>query len=143
MRFVCLALLAACGSSKPPPTVPVQTKPLAATSSGSATLPLLLDDDDRGPCFVLTLDTHRVPEPTGQPVTIRVFDPPKACSTLAPRAPVPSYSGPQNVPGDETGLQVFDSQKEWQTTFRCAPGIDFATSDLGLVWNDHSGESRF
>jgi len=104
----------------------------------------VLDDDDKKPCFVLTLNTRHVPEPVGDPLSTRVFAPPTACKALAPRKPVPPDTGPQDVPGDEEGLQVFDSQKDFQRRFRCAAGsIDFKKSRLGIVWNDGSGASRY
>ncbi|HEY4058175.1 MAG TPA: hypothetical protein VGM39_16295 [Kofleriaceae bacterium] len=106
-----------------------------------------MDDELRGsegPCFLLTLDTRHVPEPVGDPVALRIIAPPKGCRALAPRRPVPYPDGPRDVPGDEDGVSIFASQKEFRERFRCAPGtFDFAQHQLGVAWNDTSGRSRY
>lgn len=92
----------------------------------------------------MTMNPRRVPEPVGDAVAMRVFAPPRACKALAPRRPVPSPTGPQDSPGEETGVDAFTSQRDFQRRFRCAPGsIDWKTHQLGVAWGDTTGEYRY
>jgi hypothetical protein len=90
------------------------------------------------------MNAQRVPEPTGDSVAMRIFDAPKACRALAPRRPVPTYDGPQDVPGEEIGVQSFATKQGFQRRFRCTPGaFDFKTKLLAVAWGDTSGADRY